>query len=160
MPDTPPCSELIFELGPNHPIYELLGESLAVRAERPYAWYVRIADIPAFIRHIAPVLEERCAQSALAGYTGELKLDLYRDGLFLRFEQGKLVQVESWRPPLYGDEATAGSPPLVFLQLLLSYRSLDELRAFYPDVWANDSAKLLLDTIFPKQRSTVFPPLG
>jgi hypothetical protein len=53
----------------------------------------------------------------------------------------------------------AGSPPLVFLQLLLSYRSLDELRAFYPDVWADDKAKLLIDTLFPKLRSTVFEPL-
>jgi hypothetical protein len=157
--ETPPCSEIIFMLGSNHPIYELLGEKLATQVERPYAWYVRIPDIPAFIRQIAPVLEGRLARSVLAGHTGDLKVDFYRNGLKLRFEQGKITEVTPWRPPAYGDEAMAGSPPLLFLQLLLSYRSLDELRAFYPDVLANDEAKLLLDTLFPKQRSMVFEPL-
>lgn len=158
-PETPPCSEIIFTLGPNHPIYELLGEKLAMQVERPYAWYVRIPDIPAFIRQIAPVLEGRLERSMLAGHTGEITIDLYRSGLKVRFEQGKIIEVTPWRPPAYGDEAMAGSPPLLFLQLLLSYRSLDELRAFYPDVLANDEAKLLLDILFPKQRSVVLEPL-
>jgi hypothetical protein len=158
-PDTPPCSELNLQLGVEHPLYELIGERLALRVNRPYAWYVRIADIPAFLQHIAPVLEARLAQSVFASYTGELKIDLYRGGLLLRFAGGKLTGVEGWRPPAYGDEAMAGSPPLLFLQLLLSYRSLDELRGFYPDVWANEKAKPLLDTLFPKLRSTVYEPL-
>lgn len=158
-PETPPCSEIIFALGPSHPIYELLGEKLAAQMERPYAWYVRIPDIPAFIRQIAPVLEGRLARSTLAGHTGEITIDLYRSGLKLRFEEGKITEVTPWRPPAYGDEAMAGSPPLLFLQLLLSYRSLDELRAFYPDVWANDEARLVLNILFPKQRSMVFEPL-
>jgi hypothetical protein len=158
-PDTPPCSELRFDLGIDHPLYELMGQKVALAVDRPYAWYVRVPDVPAFLRQIAPVLEERLARSILVGYSGELKLDLYRSGLRLRFVEGKLIQVEPWRPPAYGDEAGAGSPPLVFLQLLLSYRSLAELSAFYPDVWANDKAKLLINILFPKLRSTVFEPL-
>jgi hypothetical protein len=158
-PETPPCSELNVALGTHHPLYELMGEKLALPVNRPYAWYVRVPDLPAFLRQIAPVLEERLAHSVLAGYTGELKLDLYRSGLLLRFAQGKLAEVDHWRQPAYGDEAMAGSPPLLFLQLLLSYRSLDELRAFYPDVWAHDKAKLLIDILFPKLPSTVFEPL-
>ncbi len=157
--DTPACSEIIWQLGRSNSFYDLLGEALAPRVEPPYAWYVRIADVPAFLRHIAPVLEERLANSVLAGYTGELKIDCYRGGLYLRFAQGKLDQVEPWRPPIYGDEATAGSPALTLLQLLLGYRSLDELRAIYPDVWASDKARLLLEALFPKQHSMV-EPLG
>jgi GNAT superfamily N-acetyltransferase len=156
--ETPPCSELRFDLGAHHPLYGLMGDKLAVLTAQPYAWYVRIPDLTAFLQRIAPVLEERLAHSLLAGHTGELKIDLYRDGLLLRFEQGKLAQVERWRQPAYGEEATAGSPPLVFLQLLLSHRSLDELRAFYPDVWADDKVKLLLETLFPKLPSRVFEP--
>ena len=30
-----------------------------MREEPPYAWYVRVPDMPAFLRHIAPVLEAR-----------------------------------------------------------------------------------------------------
>ncbi len=156
---TPSCSELRLFLGIEHPIYELLGEKVALRVERPYAWYVRIPDLPAFLRLIAPVLEERLARSLLAGYSGELKIDLYRGGLSMKFERGKLGQVAPWSPPVYGDEAMAGSPPLVFLQLILGYRSLAELRNFLPDVWANDQATVLIDTLFPKERSMVFEPL-
>lgn len=158
-PNAPPCSEISLELGVNHPVYDLLGEKLARRLERPYAWYVRTPDLCAFLRYITPVLETRLAQSILAGYNGELKLDLYRTGLYLRFEQGRLTQIESWRSPAYGEEAMAGAPPLTFLQLLLSYRSLEELIAFHPDVWAQERAKLLLNILFPKLHSVVFEPL-
>ncbi len=157
---TPSCSGLRLFRGIDRPIYELLGEKVALRVERPYAWYVRIPDLPAFLRLIAPVLEERLARSLLAGYSGELKIDLYRGGVQLSFAQGKLTQVAPWKAALYGEEATAGSPPLLFLQLLLSYRSLDELRAFYPDVWASQTSKLLIDTLFPKVPSNVLEPLS
>jgi GNAT superfamily N-acetyltransferase len=158
-PDTPPCSELRIDLGIDHPLYSLIGDKIALAVERPYAWYVRVPDLPAFLGQIAPVLEERLARSALAGYTGELKFDLHRGGLHFRFVQGKLSALEPWRQPAYGDESQAGAPPLVFLQLLLSYRSLAELMAFYPDVWAYDKNRLLVNTLFPKLRSTVFEPL-
>ena len=159
-PDTPPCSAIALQLGRAHPIYDLLGDALAPRVEPPYAWYIRIPDLPAFVRRVAPVLERRLAQSILGGHTGGLKLDLYRGGLHLRFERGSLVGVESWRPPIHGDDDTAlGCPPLTFLQLLLGYRSLDELRTIYPDVWVKDEHRLAIDTLFPKQQSFV-EPLG
>ena len=135
----------------------VLGDGVPSRCEPPYAWYLRVADVPAFIRHIAPVLEERLARSILVGYTGELKIDFYNGGLRLQFDQGKLAAVEPWRAPAYGDEAGAGCPPLVFLQLLFCYRSLADLRAFFPDVWANPETTLLIDTLFPKQPSVVHP---
>jgi GNAT superfamily N-acetyltransferase len=156
-PDAEPVNGLRFRLGRSHPVYAVLGNELAARVDPPYAWYIRIPDVPAFIRHIAPILEERIANSILTGYSDELKIDFYRGGLRLQFEKGKLTAVEPWRPPTFGDEAKAGCPPLVFLQLLLSYRSLAELRSFFPDVWAEDSAALLLDTLFPKQPSWVQP---
>ncbi len=153
--DTPPLSAISFNLGRHHPIYAVLGERLAPRFEPPYAWYIRIPDLAAFIRHIAPVLAARLAASVLAGQTGELKLDLYRSGLRLQFAAGKLIEVGPWRVPTYGDHAGAGCPPLILLQLLLGYRGLDELKAIYPDVWANHEADLLLNTLFPAQVSNV-----
>lgn len=67
----------------------------------------------------------------------------------------------SWRAsshgaPAYGDGADAGCPPLLFLQLLFCYRSLAELRAFFPDVWVNDGTAPLLDALFPKLPSNVY----
>jgi hypothetical protein len=154
--NTKPISELSFHLGRAHPLYDLLREFPAARYEPPYAWYVRIPDVPAFIRHVAPHLEKRLADSILDGYTGALIFDFYRGGLHLNFEQGKVSAVESWQAPPYGDStAQAGCPPLIFLQLLFGYRSLAELRAVFPDVWAKKEATLLINTLFPAQPSTV-----
>ncbi|CAN5581318.1 hypothetical protein BH10CHL1_BH10CHL1_49380 [soil metagenome] len=157
MPETEPLSEINFALGRAHRLYTALGEALAPRFEPPYAWYLRVPDVPAFLQRITPILEARLAKSVLTGYTGELKFDFYRGGLRLQFEQGKVSAIEPWRAPTYGDNANGGCPPLVFLQLLFGYRSLAELRAIYPDVWVSQSATLLVNTLFPAQPSAVHP---
>ena len=156
-PDTPPFSEILLNLGRRHPVYDLLGEEVAPRGETPYAWYIRIPDVPAFLQRITPVLEQRLAASPFSTYTGELKIDFYRGGLHMAIANGKITTVEQWRPPTYGDHANGGCPPLVFLQLLLSYRSLADLKANYPDVWSNSESTLLLNTLFPAQPSSVNP---
>ncbi|GAC1349585.1 MAG: hypothetical protein NVSMB27_24100 [Ktedonobacteraceae bacterium] len=155
-PDVPPLNAINFWLGSAHPIYEVLGEALAPFYEPPYAWYVRVPDVSAFLRHITPVLERRIASSAAAAYTGELTLDFYRGGLHMVFDKGHITHIEPWRAPAYGNNADASCPALVFLQLLFGYRSLDELRYAYPDVRVENSrAEALLNALFPKKFSWV-----
>jgi hypothetical protein len=83
---------------------------------------VRVPDLPALIRRIAPALERRLAGSPASGYTGELRLDFYRGGLRLAFEGGCIGAAENWSPRAerWGPRAQAGFPPLVFLQLLFA----------------------------------------
>ncbi|MBI1296895.1 GNAT family N-acetyltransferase [bacterium] len=152
--DTDAFGEIRFGFSRSHPAYEVL-QNLAPRYEPPYAWYLRVADIPAFVQRITPVLEERIARSVVANITGEIKIDFYRGGLRLQFEKGKVTAVEPWRAPVFGENADTGCPSLNFLQLLFGYRSLEELRAIFPDVWAKDSAKVLLNVLFPAQFSKV-----
>ena len=155
--DAPPFSELVLALGPSHPAYEVLDEKLHARSDKVYAWYIRVPDVPGFVRHIAPVLERRLADSILSGYSGEIKCDLYRGGLRLQFEHDDLVAAEPWTRPDYDNESELDCPPLLLLQLLFGYRSVGELQETYPDVWVKDAATtLLLDTLFPKQRSIVW----
>jgi Acetyltransferase (GNAT) domain len=150
-------SRIAFCMGRNHPVYNLLEPGLAPMRRDPYAWYVRVPDVPAFLRHIAPVLERRLANSALSGYSGELKLNFYRGGLRMVFEQGHLTTAEHWRMPVWNGNEVAGFPPLVFLQLLFGYRSLDELRHAFPDVRANDEVVPLLNILFPARPSWAVP---
>ena len=97
------------------------------------------------------------ADSILAGYSGGIKLDFYHSGLQLLLEQGKFATIEPWTSSDYEDDAAFGCPPLVFLQLVFGYRSLAEIKATYPDVWYKDKASaLLIDILFPKQRSIVW----
>lgn len=156
-PDTEPLNEISFLLGRIHPVYDVLGDALAPFQEKPYAWYVRVADLPAFLRHIAPVLERRLANSMLAGYTGEIKLDFYHSGLYLVFENGHLKSAEHWRVPVYDSNAGAGFPPLVFLQVVFGHRTLDELRHAFPDVWVSNELEVVLKTLFPARPSFVLP---
>lgn len=150
-PNAEPLREIAFVLGRSHPVYEALGTQLAVANEPPYAWYVRVPDLAAFVRHIAPVLERRLLTSLLANYTGELRISFYRGGVRLAFVQGKLTAAEPWTMTLAGPPEHVALPSLLFLQLLFGYRSLAELQAFYPDVHARDEAKVALPILFPKQ---------
>ena len=155
-PDVPPFNEISFLLGSAHPVYEVLGEALAPFYEPPYAWYVRVPDVLAFLRHIAPALEKRTANSTAAAYTGDLTLDFYRGGLHMVFDKGHITHIEPWRAPAYNNNADATCPALVFLQLLFGYRSLDELRYAFPDVRVEKSeAEVLLNALFPKKFSWV-----
>lgn len=145
-----------FWLGFEHPVYQVLHDGLP-RVRKPYAWYVRVPDLPGFLQHIARVLEERLAASAVAGHSGELKLTFYRSGLRLVLEQGRLVRIEEWEPAPQGHSGDAGFPNLTFLQLLFGYRSLEELDYAYADCWyENDQVFALLNSLFPKQNSDIW----
>ena len=153
--NAPPPDRLLFGFGAAHPAYDALGD-LGATYDPPYAWYVRVPDLPGFIRHIAPALERRLAGSLAAGHTGELKLNFYRGGLRLAFERGHLTVAEDWRAQVWGPQPEAGFPPLVFLQLLFGRRSFAELRYAYPDVWAEDNASAaLIEALFPAWPSWV-----
>jgi hypothetical protein len=146
-----------FSLGAKHPAYEAFDTRLD-SLQPPYGWYIRVPDLPGFIRHVAPVLERRLAASVMAGFSGDLCLTFYRGGLRLAFEQGRLAGVEDWRDPESNRGlAGAGFPPLVFLKLLFGYRSLAELRYAFPDCWAGEEQELLLNALFPRKESWLVP---
>jgi len=150
------CEKFGFMLGQSHPAYEALTDSLP-GARQPYAWYIRVPDLPAFIRRIQPALEKRLAESIAVGYSGTLSLSFYRDGLKMTFEKGKLQNVESWKPKLE-DQESASFPGLTFLQMVFGYRSLDELRHSFADCfWNSNEARRLLEILFPQKLSDVFP---
>jgi hypothetical protein len=145
-----------FYLGAEHPVYQVFHERLPF-TRSPYAWYLRVPDLPDFVQHVAPVLERRLAESVLVAHSGELKISFYRDGLRLIFEEGRLAKVAAWQPP-HPDEGSAAFPDLTFLQLLFGYRSLEELDHAFADCWTvNEEARALLEALFPKQASDVWP---
>lgn len=144
-----------FWIGPDHPVFQLYPDVLA-RSYPPYAWYIRVADLPAFLRHIAPVLERRLAASPAAGHTGDLRLSFYRAGLRLRLEHGKLAEIAPWQPlgAPKEERASALFPDLTFLHLLFGYRALDDLRAQFPDCFVESAeATTLLRALFPQRAS-------
>lgn len=142
-------------LGSDHPAYHAANH-LLVPDRPPFPFFMRVPDLPAFLRAVAPVLEQRLVDSPVAGFGGELILNFYRDGVRMVWEQGKLAQVESWNPLVSEADADARFPNLTFLHLLFGYRTLEDVRYMFADCWANEKATVLLNTLFPKQASSVW----
>jgi hypothetical protein len=142
-------------LGEDHPAYLAL-EPQHSPSSRSYAWYLRVADLAAFLRQIAPTLEKRLADSPCSGHSGELRITFYNRGLAVRFEGGQIREVGELES-LAWNEADARFPGQTFLQILFQHRSYEELRHIYPDVYANTTAAALFKSIFPRQPSAVWP---
>ena len=154
-------------LGVDHPAYGAMADLLPVVETYSTgwpvnAWYIRVPDLPDFLRHIAPVLERRLKETIGAAHTGELVLGLVHGGLRMRLEGGRITSVESRTPTqndLSATEATVDGlfPGLIFLQLLFGFRSVEEIEFAYPDcIVTSNEARALLGALFPKRHSMVY----
>ena len=152
-------ASLTFSLGEHHPLYDAILEPPLYSLDRNdhYAFYVRVPDLPEFLRHIRPVLERRLAASVAAGHTGEVKVSFYGGGLRLELERGRLSAVERWSPTVE-EEGNAAFPDLAFLQLLFGHRSLEELDHAFADCSPGEGdARVLLGALFPRRPSALWP---
>ena len=151
-----PITHIKFSLGESHPVYDALGSQLE-KGQKPYAWYIRVADLAEFLRHITPALERRLAKSVMAGHNGTLRLNFYRSNLTMQFEQGRLMKIVSYDPD-HVEDADALFPDLTFLQLLFGYRSFEELDFAFADCYAEKAeAAVLLNCLFPRRPSDINP---
>jgi len=130
-----------------------LARSLGAHDLGTYAWQIHVPDMTALLRALSPALERRIADSPFAGLTREVQLRLYRETIALRFVAGKLTEVANLGFTQRGD---VNIPPLAFVPLLLGYRTVEELRAAYPDVNVKPAWRLLVDTLFPKVTSFIY----
>lgn len=143
-----------FGLGQGHPIYEALGKQLEAQ-RRPYAWYIRVADLPAFLHHITPVLEKRLAESVLAGHSGTCRVNLYTQQITLVFDNGKLKEAGSYNAK-WVEDGDIHLPGTAILHLIFGHATLDELTATHADCYAkNAEAAVLFHILFPKKPSWI-----
>ena len=143
-----------FNLGEQHPIYEVLDDKLPT-VRKPYAYYVRVPDVPAFLTQVKPALEKRLAESAAVGYSGELRVGFYKDGFRMVFENGKITSIESIKHNTDRD-VDVSFPNYTFLHVLFGHRSFDELRHAFVDCYVhNPTARVLINALFPKRDSFV-----
>jgi predicted acetyltransferase len=119
-----------------------------------YAWQIHLVDVARLLMKLKPVLERRLVASLLAGLSRRLLINLYREAFELTFEQGKLLSVRSIG---FSNEGEIRIPPLLLAQLVLGYRSCEELKAIYPDVSVWGESLYLVDTLFPKLEAFIFP---
>ncbi len=143
-----------FDLGADHPLYHMIPNRLPLKFD-PYAYYIRVPDLPGFLKLISPVLEERLAQSYMVGHTGELTLNFFRGGLRMDFEKGKIKEITPWQIKV-GERPSAHFPDLTFLQLVFGYRDVQALEDAFPDLYyPKEGTKPLLKILFPRKPSRV-----
>ena len=154
--EKPPSKQLVFYCGREHPVYLALGDQLG-ELNKPYAWYIRIPNIPAFLNHIRPVLERRVANSVLVGHSGVLKINLYTEQFSLEFKNGQLTQIVSYEPKNFQDGNCFFTWP-EFIQLICGHKSFEELTHIHVDCHCRSpEAKILIEILFPK---IVSSPIG
>ena len=138
---------IIFTLGRDHQAYTAMPKSV-LRNEDPYAWYIRIPDVIAFLRHIQPALEKHLVGTVAEAYTGELKLNFYRSGLRMKFEVGRISDISGWCADSVED-GDAQFTSSTFWQLVCGRCRTNELTLRFADCSATDNAAVLLDCLFP-----------
>lgn len=150
-PEAPPF--IRFDAGVSPTVDTLIDKTYTARTyQRAYAWYIRIPDLPRFVRLIAPVLERRLAGSGANRYTGDLKISFYDStGLTLQFEDGKLTDVFRGELPVH--KADAAYPYDYFINVMLGHLTAGEIRQVLTDGWAEGKAQALFEILFPKKRS-------
>jgi predicted acetyltransferase len=134
-----------FSFSQSHPLYRIYKEPLGME-KKPYAWYVRVGDMPKLLNHLSPLFEKRLADSELRGWSGDVSISFYNDGVSLSFDSGKLKSVES-TGYIERSDASAHYPELTFLQALFGKRSFSELRDLHNDCFAKDHAMGTLQDI-------------
>ena len=145
-----------FWLGEDHPVYHVIP-TLLPRERKPYAFFVRVPDVAAFLKVIGSRIEENLAVSPFVNHTGKLKLSFYNNGVLLDFEKGKIKAIE----PLAFDEldkSDASFPSLTFLHLVFGHRTIEELTNIYADLETKDKeTRELIGALFPRKNSHVWP---
>lgn len=134
-----------------HPSLRCARSQVVRRTGSAYGLYVRVADLPAFLRAVTPALEARLAASPAPGFTGRYRLDLFTDGVELVLEDGRLTSIAAWRPTDEDDDVEVAMPRNCFIHLLLGNRSMAEMERSVADCEArNDTGALLTEVLFPR----------
>jgi hypothetical protein len=119
-----------------------------------YAWQIHIPDVARLLRTMIPLFERRIAASPFAGLTQKVRINLYSQAYEMTFENGTIPAVNS-----IGFQDWAGMisiPPDAFTQLVMGYRTAEELRQIFPDMMAWGESSNLLAVLFPKTNAFIY----
>jgi hypothetical protein len=151
----------IVTLWPRESTLAQVSRSLGSSRIPSHQWLLRITHPQNLLAKLAPLFEERLAESASAGFSGDLIINLFRQAYQMSFAEGHLLKVDSLGfvdASMGADGGDLCIPPDAFVRLLLGYRTLAQLPDAWPDIVIRSSRRHLLDTLFPQCRSCFSMP--
>ena len=134
------------------PITHQLVALGAIQRIPPYAWQIKVVDYLRVFQKMKPLLERRLAESIYCHLTEKLNFNFRCYTVQITVENGVVTDIQKLDS---NEDRTIGLNPLVFMQLLLGYRSRHELEMVYPDFGIQPSHKHLIDVLFPKLPSHI-----
>jgi predicted acetyltransferase len=143
---------LVANISYTEPFTEHLVSIGATKRLPTYAWQVRITDYLKIFQKLKPLLESRLAHSMYHTLTETLDFNFRRFTIRLNLQGGKIVDIQRLET---GERSPIGLNPLVFVQLLMGYKSREELELSVPDMRIAVSHKNLIDVLFPKLPSYI-----
>lgn len=135
------------------PVLEGLSRS---KFTRPYAWYVRIPSVKRFLETIKSVLEQRLAHSDFSHLSDSVRIGWYRAGIEIVFKDGMIQEIREIKRDELKDIHAAVPFPAIY-QLLMGYKTFDELHQLYPDADGQAMKLALIQELFPKIRAQLTP---
>jgi len=143
---------LVCTISHDEPFAKHLMASRHAKQSRPYAWQIRISDHLTILRKMKTLFEKRLESSDYNCLTSVVNLSFYQYTIQLKIERGKINSIESVED---GVNKTVRFNPNVFPQLLLGYRSREQLEHIYPDFIVQPAHRKLIDILFPKKSSFI-----
>jgi hypothetical protein len=138
-----------FAIPNDHPALRAASTRLGRGPGGPSGLYVRVPDLVAFLDAVSAVLETRIATSAVEGFSGEVRVDLYTESLRFTFAAGRLTSIERGATSVHDSDVSL--PVDAFLQLILGNRGLADLERGIADCHINtDAGNALFDALFPR----------
>jgi hypothetical protein len=134
------------------PLAEYVVALGGVQRVPAYAWQVRITDYLGIFRKIRPLLESRLANSMYRRLTETLNINFRSFTIQLTVKGGRIEDIRRLENPEW---SPVGMNPTAFVQLLLGYKSRDELESAFPDMRIAVSHRHLIDVLFPKLPSYI-----
>lgn len=141
-------------LGRKHPAYQPIARSTRLQQGQLECLYIRAPDIASYLNHIAPALEKNLADSPAAGFTGTLQITMFRNGIEMDIESGYITRIDPWKADSFWH--IPAFPDLTFLQLVFGRRRCAELEKIYVDCNVDEQSAVVLDSLFPPFKGTMW----
>jgi hypothetical protein len=120
---------------------------LGGKVNKPYAWQIKPLDLYGLIEKLKPAFEKRVESSKFKNLSQELIFNFFKFAIRMEFDHGRISRMEK-----YYDEKkrVIAFNPYAFIQLILGYKSLEEISLTTPDFWVREDQVELIEVLFPK----------
>lgn len=116
-----------------------------------------VSNMVHFLNTIRTVLERRLHGTIFEGLSQVIFINTYRHCYVLNFEGGILNPIGDIGVQETDTKLEIRIPPSDFVRLILGEYSIDELRIINMDFIVSGSHKALMEILFPKRESYIFP---